>query len=112
MQVHRSGYYGWLKCPKSEREIKNEELVSLVKEIHKDSGETYGSRRIAQALEGRGIPCGRSRARTLMKLAGIKVKRRRKFKTTTNSKHNLPVAPNLLEQNFVVDKPNRVWVSD
>lgn len=112
MQVHRSGYYGWLKCPKSARQIKNEELVALVKEIHKDSGETYGTRRMAKALEGRGIPCSRSRARTLMRLAGVKVKNRRKFKTTTNSKHKLPVAPNLLEQDFTVDEPNKVWVSD
>jgi len=112
MQVHRSGFYAWLKCPKSERQIKNEELVALVKEIFSDSGETYGTRRIAKALEARGIPCSRARARTLMKLAGIKVKRRRKFKTTTNSKHKLPVAPNLLEQDFTVDKPDKVWVSD
>jgi transposase InsO family protein len=112
MQVNRSGYYGWLKCPKSARQIKNEELVALVKEIHKDSHETYGTRRIAQALAGRGIPCGRARARTLMELVGITVKKRRKFKVTTDSKHKLPVAPNLLEQDFTIDQPNKVWVSD
>ncbi|MBE0449188.1 MAG: IS3 family transposase, partial [Actinobacteria bacterium] len=112
MQVHKSGYYGWLKCPKSAREIKNEELIPLVREIFSDSHETYGTRRIAKALEGKEISCSRARARTLMKLAGIKVKKRRKFKTTTNSKHKLPVAPNLLEQDFTVDKPNKVWVSD
>lgn len=112
MQVNKSGYYAWLKCPKSARQIKNEELVALVKQIFSDSGETYGTRRIAKALESRGIPCGRERARTLMKLAGVNVKKRRKFKTTTDSKHKLPVAPNLLEQDFAVDKPNKVWVSD
>jgi putative transposase len=112
MQVARSGYYAWLKCPTSARQIKNEELVALVKEIFSDSHETYGTRRIAKALEGRGIPCGRARARTLMKLAGVKVKRRRRFKATTDSKHKLPVAPNLLEQDFTVDEPNKVWVSD
>jgi len=84
----------------------------LVKEIFSDSGETYGTRRIAKALASKGISCSRSRARTLMKLAEIKVKRRCKFKTTTDSKHKLPVAPNLLEQDFTVDKPNKVWVSD
>ena len=101
-----------LRCPKSARQIKNEELSALVKELHNDSHETYGTRRIAKALRDMGIPCGRAKARTLMMLAGVKVKRRRKFKVTTDSKHKLPVSPNLLGRNFTVDSPNRVWVSD
>lgn len=58
------------------------------------------------------MPCGRKRVYRLMKTNGISSRRPRKFKATTNSKHNLPVADNLLNQNFSVDKPNKVWVSD
>ena len=112
MQVSRSGYYAWLKCPKSAREIRNEELSAIVKKIFDDSGKIYGTRRIAFELVKLGISCGRYLARTLMRLAGCCVKRKRKFKVTTNSKHKLPVAPNLLDQNFKVDKPNRAWVAD
>jgi transposase InsO family protein len=112
MQVKRSGYYDWLTRSKSKRQIENEKLITLVRKIHKDSRQTYGSRRIAKALNALGVVCGRERARTLMKLAGVVAKQRRKFKATTNSKHNLPVAPNLLDRDFVAKKPNTVWVSD
>lgn len=112
MRVARSGYYAWVSCGKSARQRANEELIDLVKEIHADSDETFGTRRMAEALRDRGIKFGRQRARTLMRLAGVAVKRRRKFKVTTDSKHKLPVAPNLLDRNFKVDRPNRAWVSD
>lgn len=112
MQVHRSGYYAWLKRPKSARQIENEELVPLVKQIHKDSREAYGSRRMAKTLTDMGIPCGRAKARTLMKLAGAVAKRRRRFKVTTDSTHARPVAPNLLNQDFTADRLDKAWVSD
>jgi putative transposase len=112
MQVNKSGYYAWVKRPRSAREIRNQELAVKVKKIFDNSGKTYGTRRIAEALIKLGISCGRALARTLMKIAGVAVKRKRKFKTTTDSKHKLPVFPNLLNQNFLVDAPNKVWVSD
>ncbi len=112
MRVARSGYYAWLRGDKSMYQKENERLVPLVRQIHAGSGETYGTRRIAAALITRGIDCGRARVRTLMRLAGVAVKRRRRFKVTTDSKHDLPVAPNLLERNFEVDKPDLAWVSD
>lgn len=112
MQVQRSGYYSYLDRSKSSRQIKNEELVPLVKKIHKESKETYGTRRISKALIALGVPCGRNRARTLMKLAGIVAKQTRKFKITTMSKHSFSVAPNLIDRDFVAKKPNSVWVSD
>jgi len=112
MRVVRSGYYAWLRGDKSMYQKENERLVPLVRQIHAGSGETYGTRRIAAALVARGIDCGRARARTLMRLAGVAVKRRRRFKVTTDSKHDLPVAPNLLDRNFEVDGPDLVWVSD
>lgn len=65
MQVARSGFYAWLKGDRSAYRQENEELITLVKQIHKESGETYGTRRMAAALRARGIACGRARARTL-----------------------------------------------
>lgn len=110
MQVHRSGYYAWEK--RADNVKYSDELIELVRRVHRGSGETYGTRRIARALKNKGIPCGRTKARTLMRLAAVAVKKRRKFKVTTESNHSLPVAPNLLAQDFTVAAPNRAWVSD
>ena len=112
MKVARSGYYAWLAAGKSKRQQENERLIPLVREISRESDRTYGSRRIAEALSAREVPCGRVRAATLMRLAGVSVKRKKKFKVTTDSKHKLPVAPNLLNRDFEVAEPNRTWVSD
>ena len=112
MRVCRSGYYSWRRHGKSSHRQRNESLLSLVREIHRISGSSYGARRISKKLQGHGFKCGRVRSRTLMKLAGITAKGRRKFKVTTNSKHNLPVAENLLNRQFEVTQPDRVWGSD
>jgi len=112
LQVSGSGYYSWYKQPCSLRLTENLKLIPLVRRIHIESGQTYGSRRISRALQAMGIACGRSRARTLMRLAGIVVRQKRKFKVTTHSKHKLSVAPNFLNREFKVDTPNKAWVSD
>ena len=112
MQVSRSGYYAWRRRGDSVREKENRRLVPMVRELHRQSDMTYGTRRIAEDLQDCGIPCGRARARTLMGLAGVTARQTRKFKATTNSAHDLPVAPNLLGRDFSVDAPDKVWVSD
>lgn len=112
MKVASSGYYAWFASSKTDRQQENEKLIPLVREISRESGRTYGSRRMAEALSARGAACGRVRAATLMRLAGVSVKRKKKFKVTTDSRHKLPVAPNLLNRDFEVAKPNRIWVSD
>ena len=70
----------------------------FVRAAHKKSKGTYGARRIAEEIKAHGSTCGRVKAGTLMKLAGVAAKQKKKFKATTNSKHNLPVAPNLLNR--------------
>ena len=110
--MSRSGYYSWRERDKSPRQIENENLIPMVKKAHKESKGTYGTRRIAEEVKANGVPCGRYRARTLMNLAEVFAKQSRKFKATTDSKHNLPVAPNLLDREFEVAEPDRVWVSD
>jgi putative transposase len=110
--VSRSSYYRWTKGVKSPRKLDYERLRPLVKEIHSQSKESYGARRIAEELTALGEPCGRTKAASLMKEASIEAKQKKRFKVTTNSEHKLPVAPNLLERNFTADEPNRVYVGD
>lgn len=112
MLVNRSGYYTWRKRGKSKRQVENEKLVSKVQEIHLSTKGAYGTRRMSAELEAGGHRCGRYRARTLMNLANVEVKRKHKFKVTTDSKHRLPVFPNLLNREFDVTDPDRAWVSD
>ena len=110
LEVSRSGYYDWINRPSSAREIKHGKIVRIIKKIH----ETYPVWGVDPIWSGvkENIPCSRGTVHRLMKKHGIKSKRKLKWKATTNSNHNLPVAPNLLEQNFNVKDPNTVWVGD
>jgi transposase InsO family protein len=112
MRVSRSGYYSWRSREKSSRQWERERQLPLVRKIHHQSKGTYGARRIADELKSQGESCGRTKAGTLMRLAGVSAKQHRKFKATTDSKHNLPVAPNLLGRQFSTTEPDRVYVSD
>lgn len=108
----RSGYYRWKRQPQSKRQEEDEKMLMQIRESHKNSLKTYGSPRITDELRAKGVKCGRNRVARLMRLHGIVAKTAKKFKVTTNSRHSLPVAGNLLKQNFVAEKPNMVWVSD
>jgi transposase InsO family protein len=110
--VSRSGYYGWRKRPQSRRQRENEQVLMDIQESYKRSKEIYGSPRITEDLHAKGIRCGKNRVARIMRNNGMVARSRRKFKATTNSKHTLPVAENLLEQNFHTDRPNKVWASD
>jgi putative transposase len=112
MEVSRSGYYGYLKKGHIIKIDKDFELMSKVRQINGETRGAYGTRRTSESLRSQGYDVGRYRARSLMKKAGVSVKHRKKFKITTDSRHNLPVAPNLLERNFQVDRPDAVWCSD
>jgi len=108
----RSGYYRWRKQPQSKRQKENEKILMEIKESHKNSRRIYGSPRITNELHSKGIRCGKNRVARIMKIHGIVAKAAKKFRATTNSKHNLPVAENLVNQNFESDRPNKVWASD
>lgn len=110
--MSRSGYYKWQKRGQSSMQKERERLILVVKEIDRQAKGSYGTRRICKELCLQGERCGRGKARTLMKLAGVTARQVKKFKVTTDSKHNFPVAPNLLDRQFEVEEPNRVWVSD
>lgn len=112
MQVSRGGFYSWKTREKTPRQQERERLLPRVKAIHRQTRESYGARRISEELEAQGESCGRTKAATLMKLAGVEAKQKKKFKATTDSKHDLPVSPNLLKRNFYVSEPDRVYCSD
>jgi putative transposase len=112
MRVSRSGYYQYLRYGSGHYIDPDFFLISRVRQIHRETRASYGSRRMAEELQKNGPYVGRYRARTLMRKAGVAVKYRKKFKTTTDSNHKLPVAPNLLDRKFAVDRPNSAWCCD
>ncbi len=112
LRVARSGYYRWLSRRPGKREQENQALLKEIRLIHKESMSTYGSPRITAALREKGYVCSRPRIARIMQRHGISAKTKRKFKITTQSKHNYPVSPNIVNQNFTVEYPNIIWVSD
>lgn len=112
MGVSRSGYYKYIKTAHGNKVDPDFELITKVRQIHSDTRGSYGTRRMSGQLRDDGHDVGRYRARTLMKKAGVFVKRRKKFKKTTDSNHRYPVAPNLLNRQFDVERPDAVWCAD
>ena len=113
LQVSRSGYYAWRVRPVSAREMANQALKGEIKAIHDESRQTYGSRRIQAELAEKGGSYGHNRIARLMREEGLSAKQSRKFKgTTTESDHDYPIAPNLLNQTFTASQPNEIWLAD
>ena len=112
LTVSRSGYSGWRQRPASRRQQSNDRLTEEIKRIFDDEKSRVGSPRIARRMRLEGRPANRKRIAKIMQKNGWRAKAAKKFKATTNSRHNLPVAPNLLLQHFEVDAPDQKWVSD
>jgi putative transposase len=112
LKVKRSTYYQWLVRPESCRKKEDVILSQKIKVIHENSYRTYGQRRIKVQLQKDGITCCQKRVKRLMDENGIFSKHKVKFKSTTNSNHNFPIAPNILNQDFSTDAPNEKWVGD
>jgi transposase InsO family protein len=112
IQVSRSGYYEWLSSSDCNRAKEDKELTLLIKLIFEEGRGNYGSRTIKKKLERKDKFISRRRIIRLMREENLICKTKRKFKATTDSKHNLPIAPNLLARQFEVDKPNRFYVGD
>ena len=112
LNASRSGYYAWLNRKPSKHAQEEARLEIEIKAAHKRTRGTFGPERLQRDLAEHGIKVGSSRVRRIRKKLKIRCKQVKKFKATTNSKHTLPVAENLLEQNFEISLPNRVWVSD
>lgn len=110
--VSKSGYYSWLKRKPSKRAIENQKLMEQIRQVYKKSKGTYGSPRITEELKINYVHVSRRRVARLMRKANIRSITKKRFVVTTDSKHSYPVAPNLLNREFSVDRLGKVWVSD
>ena len=111
--VSRSGFYNYQRnIVNAPDDPEHQEMLHWVKKIADASDDSYGSRRMKRALNALGFPVGRNKARKLMREAGVQVRHRKKYKVTTNSKHQQPVFDNLLSRQFDVSSPDQVYASD
>ena len=112
LDVSRSAYYDWLKAPTPLNSCKNQELMEKIKVIFMQGRGNYGTRRIKHVLSNQGEQISRRRVGRLLKQLNLCCKTKRKFKATTHSNHNLPVALNVLNREFSAQKANQCYVGD
>ena len=112
MKASASGFYAWVDRPLSERAKEEMRLEVEIKAAHKRTRQTYGAQRLQHELAEHGVRVGICRIKRIRRKLGLRCKQKRKFRVTTDSKHKLPVAENILKQQFKVYEPNTVWVSD
>lgn len=110
--VTRSGYYGYQRRGGGGIDYYRQELLEAVRDIAEATEDSYGSRRMKSALNALSYPVSRDKARSLMKEANVQVKRRKKYKVTTNSNHKQPVFENILNRQFDVDQADRAYAGD
>ncbi len=117
LDVSPSGYYRWIQRrvhrEQSKREMANQALLREIRLIHREVRQTYGSPRMHAELVSRGYSCSLNRVARLMRSGGIRAKTKRRWRVqTTDSRHELPVAPNVLGQDFTTTEANKKWVAD
>jgi transposase InsO family protein len=112
MQVTPQGYYSWLKTQSGVPDESEQYFLARIKDIHKRSRGNYGAPRIHAALVAEGLTINHKKVERLMKENGLRAKRKKKFKATTNSKHNKQISDDLLQRDFTPAEPNKAWVSD
>ena len=110
--VSRSGYYAWQDRPAPARTKADEQLGVAIAAVHHRSRRTYGSPRVHAELRARGLRVGKKRVARVMRENGLAARRKRRFRRTTDSNHDRPIAPNVLERSFDQKAPNKVWVTD
>lgn len=112
LNVSESGFHAQRTRPLCKRKQENTRLEIEILAAHQRTRETYSAKRLHHDLADHGVQATPYRVRTLRKKLGLRCKQKLKFKVTTDSKHNLPVAPNILNREFAVTAPGKVWVSD
>jgi transposase InsO family protein len=113
LRVSRSGFYDWVDRPASTRQQRQEVLAAQIRRVHADSRQLYGSPRICAELKGQGMSCCQNTVAKLMHRGGIRSRVRRRFVAqTTDSRHEHPVAENLLDRQFTQARPNQAWCCD
>lgn len=112
LEVSRSGYADWQARGKNGPSDEEHRLMAKIRVVHAQSRGTYGSPRVTRALRAQGEPVNEKRVARLMRCHQLRGRARRKYRATTDSAYDLPVAKNLLDRQFTVAAPNRAWVSD
>jgi putative transposase len=112
LDVSESGYYHHWTRGTARHRIPDDALLTYIRAIHREVKGEYGWPRMWKSLQARGIKVNKERVRQMMKQYGIQARGKRKFVVTTDSKHSLPIAPNLLQRNFTTAAPNQVWTGD
>ena len=112
LRVSRSGFDAWQKRPESAHAKRDKHLKVLVRTSFEASKGRYGSPRVHKDLQDQHEPVSRKRVIRLMQEEKLKARQRKRFKCTTMSDHDLPVAANLLDRDFTAEKPNQRWVGD
>ena len=113
LEVSVSGYRAWKRGGTSKRKhLTDAQLLAVISAIHAETKGAYGSPRIIDEIRERGFPVGKERVERLMRENGIRARHKRRYKATTDSKHTLPVAPNVLDRNFTPKAPNQAWGAD
>lgn len=110
--IERSGYYAWRKRKSGKRLLANNALDQKVMAIFNEHKGRYGAKRITDELHDNGEICSKNRVAKRMNQLGLRAKAKKKNKVTTDSKHHLPVAPNLLNRDFSASAPNQKWCGD
>jgi putative transposase len=112
LHVTKSGFYAWRGRPESEHSKTDRRLKVKIRASHEASKRRYGSPRVHEDLKVSGEQVSRKRVARLMREDELVGRKKRRFVRTTDSKHGLPVAPNLLERDFTAKRPNQRWVGD
>ena len=112
LEVSKAGFYAWLARPEGAAQARRRELVAAIGEIHAEVRGRYGSPRMTAELNARGYDCSENTVAALMKAHGIRAKMPRRFARTTDSRHGLPVAENVLDRDFAPAGPNAAWCAD
>lgn len=109
LDVSVSGYRCWKRGGTPDRQrLTDSQMLALIRAIHAELKGAYGSPRMVRELRARGFPASKARVERLMRVHGIRARHKRRYKVTTDSKHGLPVADNLLDRNFTPSAPNQV----
>jgi putative transposase len=112
LEVTRSGFYAWQRRPEPRHAQRDRQLRTLIRAAHAESGRRYGSPRVYADLIDQGEVVSRKRVARLMRTDALRGRVRKRFKRTTMSEHDQPIAANLLDRQFQADRPNQRWVSD
>ena len=112
LSVSRGGYYDWRARGESARSRSDRELLGHIEQVHEASRQAYGAVKTWLELRARGLACGKHRVARLRKQAGIEARRKRRFRVIVEHHYTAPAAPNLVQRQFRVPAPDRVWVGD